>query len=210
MSPRRGHCFIFSAPSGCGKSTIVKRLCELDSRLVTSVSTTTRPQRSYEIDGEHYYFVTDTQFDALIAHDEFLEHAIVFKHRYGTRREIVSNMLEDGFDVLFDIDWQGAQKIKQHEPFVASFFLVPPSLEELERRLSVRRRQDTVTSVDYRMSRAIHELSHYDEFDYVIVNDDLATTCDLICTSIKQIRQGEHLAVPPTDRTIKKLLEIKK
>ena len=176
---------------------------------MTSVSTTTRPKRSYEIDSQHYYFVTDTQFDELIANDEFLEHATVFKHRYGTRREIVTNMLQNGIDVLFDIDWQGAQKIKQHMSHATSFFLIPPSLEELERRLSARS-HDTVTRVDYRMSRAINELSHYDEFDYVIVNDVLATTCDLICTCIKQVRRGERLSVPPFHLAIKKLLESKK
>lgn len=205
MSQPRGHFFIFSAPSGCGKSTIVKTLSELDSQLVTSVSTTTRPKRSYEIEGQHYFFVSDEQFDELVANDEFLEHATVFKHRYGTRREVVSKKLQQGFDVLFDIDWQGARKIKQQETNVVSFFLIPPSLEELKRRLSSRGR-DSNTNVDYRMSQALDELSHFDEFDYAIVNDALAATCDLIHACIEQIRRNERPSVPPIDSVLKDLL----
>lgn len=207
MNPRQGHCFIFSAPSGCGKSTIVKKLCELDSRLRTSVSTTTRPKRAYEIDGQHYSFVSREQFDVLVANDEFLEYATVFKHRYGTRREVVTNMLQNGHDVLFDIDWQGARTIKQRETNVVSFFIVPPTLEELKRRLSTRG-QDSGTSVDYRMSRAIDEIAHFKEFDYVIVNDALDTTIDSIHSCIKQIRRRETVSVPPFESTIRTLLKV--
>ena len=205
MNQRRGHCFIFSAPSGCGKSTIVKTLSELDSQLVTSVSTTTRPQRSYEVEGQHYFFVSDEQFDELVANDQFLEYATVFKHRYGTRREVVTKRLETGLDVLFDIDWQGARKIKQQETNVVSFFLIPPSLEELNRRLTSRS-EESSTSVDYRMSRALDELSHFDEFDYAIVNDVLAATCSLIHACIEQIRRSIRPSVPPIDSILKKLL----
>ena len=178
----------------------------MDSQLVTSVSTTTRPQRADEIEGQHYYFVSETEFDTLVVNDEFLEHATVFKHRYGTRREKVKSMLQNGFDVLFDIDWQGARTIKQQALNVISFFLVPPSLEELERRLSTRG-QDSHTSVEYRMSQAMYELSHYDEFDYVIVNDDLGSTCDLIHTCIKWIRRGERYSVPYVHGLMKKMLK---
>lgn len=207
MNPREGHCFIFSAPSGCGKSTIVKRLCESDSCLRTSVSTTTRPKRAYEIDGQHYCFVSDQQFDELVANDEFLEYATVFKHRYGSRREVVTKMLQKGFDVLFDIDWQGARIIKQQQTNVVSFFIVPPTLEELKRRLSTRG-QDSSTSVDYRMSRAIDELAHFKEFDYVIVNDVLESTIDSILTCIKRIRRRETFSVPPIENTIRTLLKV--
>lgn len=178
----------------------------MDSKLVTSVSTTTRPQRADEIEGQHYYFVSETEFDTLVVNDEFLEHATVFKHRYGTRREKVKSMLQKGFDVLFDIDWQGARTIKQQALNVISFFLVPPSLEELERRLSTRG-QDSHTSVEYRMSQAMYELSHYDEFDYVIVNDDLGSTCDLIHTCIKWIRRGERYSVPSVHGLMEKMLK---
>lgn len=207
MKSRQGHCFIFSAPSGCGKSTIVKKLCELDSGLRTSVSTTTRPKRAYEIDGQHYCFVSDEQFDELVANDEFLEHATVFKHRYGTRREVVTKMLQNGFDVLFDIDWQGARTIKQQETNVVSFFIIPPTLAELKHRLSIRG-QDSSTSVDYRMSRAKDELAHFKEFDYVIVNDVLDTTIDSILSCIKRIRRRETFSVPSIDNTIQTLLKI--
>lgn len=207
MKFRQGHCFVFSAPSGCGKSTIITKLCELDSCLRTSISTTTRPKRAYEIDGEHYCFVSDDQFDELVANDEFLEYATVFKHRYGTRREIVTRMLQNGFDVLFDIDWQGARTIKQQETNVVSFFIIPPTLAELKRRLSTRD-QDSRTSVDYRMSRAKDELAHFKEFDYVIVNDALDTTIDRILTCIKGIRHRETVSVPPFKSTIQTLLNV--
>lgn len=115
-------------------------------------------------------------------------------------------MLEDGFDVLFDIDWQGARTIKQQDFKVVSFFLIPPSLEELERRLR-ERGQDSTTSVEYRMSEAMSELSHYDEFDYVIVNDSLSATCDLIHACIEKIRSGRSHSVPPVQRTLRNLFE---
>ncbi|MCY3541995.1 MAG: guanylate kinase [Gammaproteobacteria bacterium] len=206
MSTRIGHCFIFSAPSGCGKSTIVKKLCDMDSKLVTSVSTTTRPQRTDEIEGQHYYFVSEIEFDTMVVNDEFLEHATVFKHRYGTRREQVKSILQNGFDVLFDIDWQGARTVKQRAANVVSFFLIPPSLEELKRRLSTRG-QDSLTSVEYRMSQATDELTHYDEFDYVIVNDDLGRACDLVHTCINWIRRGERYSVPSIHGLMKKMLK---
>lgn len=157
----------------------------------------------------HYFFVSDAQFDELISKDAFLEYATVFKYRYGTQREAIIKMLEDGFDVLFDIDWQGARTIKQKAPNVVSFFLIPPSLEELERRLRARG-QDSTASVNYRMSVAISELSHYDEFDYVIVNDVLATTCDHIHSCIEQIRRGRSLSIPPFQNTLKKLLDFER
>lgn len=203
-TPREGYCFIFSAPSGCGKSTVVRKLSEQDPRLVTSVSTTTRPKRSQEIDGQHYFFVSDAQFDELISNDAFVEFATVFEYRYGTRRAVITKLLEDGFDVLFDIDWQGARTIKQQDLKVVSFFLIPPSLEELERRLR-ERGQDSTSSVKYRMSEAMSELSHYDEFDYVIVNDSLTATCDLIQSCIAMIRSSRSLSVPPIHRTLRKL-----
>ena len=207
MTSHRGYCFIFSAPSGCGKSTIVKRLCDLDSRLITSVSTTTRPKRAHEIDGQHYFFVSDAQFDELISKDAFLEYATVFKYRYGTQREVISKSFQNGLDVMFDVDWQGARSIKQKETNVFSFFLIPPSLDELRLRL-VERGQDSIANVDYRMSRALSELSHYNEFDYVIVNDVLNTTCDLIRTCIEWIRRGERYSIPPIQHVLKTMLDI--
>ena len=147
------------------------------------------------------------QFDELISNDAFLEYATVFKYRYGTQREVITKTLLNGFDVLFDIDWQGARTIKQQKSNVVSFFLIPPSLEELERRLSARG-QDSAASVDYRMSEAISELSHYDEFDYVIVNDVIATTCDLIHTCIEWIRRGDRYSTPPFQSIMKTLKHI--
>ena len=178
----------------------------MDSKLVSSVSTTTRPKRPDEIDGQHYYFVTDAVFDTLVTNNEFLEYATVFKHRYGTRRQTVNELSAKGFDVLFDIDWQGARTIKQQLVNVVSFFLIPPSLAELKRRLSTRG-QDSRLSVEYRMSQAIDELSHHDEFDYVIVNDDLGRACDLIRTCIDWIRRGDRYAIPSIQGHLEKMLE---
>ncbi len=178
----------------------------MDPRLVTSVSTTTRPKRAYEVEGQHYYFVSDKEFDKLVVNEEFLEYANVYKHRYGTRREGVNRMLQKGFDVLFDIDWQGARTIKQQALNVVSFFLIPPSLEELKRRLSTRG-QDSHRSVEYRMSQAIDELSHYGEFDCVFVNDDLGRVCNLVHTCIERIRRGEQYSAPSFSRTLKDMLK---
>ena len=170
------------------------------------MSTTTRPKRFDEVEGQHYHFVSDTEFDELIVNEKFLEYASVFKHRYGTQREEVTRMLQNGFDVLFDIDWQGARTIKQQALNVVSFFLIPPSLEELKRRLSTRG-QDSHTSIDYRMSQAIDELSHHEEFDYVFVNDDLGRTCELIHACIDCIRRGELYSAPAFPGLLKRMLE---
>ena len=173
---------------------------------MASVSTTTRPKRANEIHGEHYYFVSNTQFDEFVEEGAFLEYATVFQHRYGTSRNDVTKMLQKGFDVLFDIDWQGARSIRQQEMHAVSFFLIPPSIAELQRRLSTRG-QDSTRSVKFRMSHALDELAHYDEFDYVIENDVLNTTCDLIHTCIARIRRGEHFSIPSVQSTLDSLLD---
>ena len=170
----KGTLFIVSAPSGAGKSSLIDALLKrfnLDDKLRLSVSHTTRAPRPGEIDHVSYHFITNEEFEKLIERNAFYEYAHVFDHYYGTSREIVEQWLHEGKDVLLDIDWQGARQIRQQTPDAKGIFIVPPSLEELNRRL-VTRATDAPEVIEKRMSKAISEISHYNEYDYVIVNDD--------------------------------------
>jgi guanylate kinase len=170
---RRGVLFVLSSPSGAGKSTISRKLLEDDPGLTMSVSATTRPMRPGERDGIDYRFVTLPQFKQMVADHEFLEWAHVFDHRYGTPRAAVDRMLAEGKDVLFDIDWQGAQQLYQIAGGdVVRVFILPPSMTELERRLRARA-TDSASVIDRRMARAHSEIAHWDGYDYVLVNDDV-------------------------------------
>lgn len=167
---RRGVLFVLSSPSGAGKSTIARKLLEADPDLAMSVSATTRPMRPGEVDGKDYHFVDLERFRQMTANHEFLEWAHVFGQRYGTPRAPVEAMLKSGRDVLFDIDWQGAQQLVQNAwADIVSVFILPPSLAELERRLHTRS-QDSDEVIRGRMARAAVEMSHYAEYDYCIVN----------------------------------------
>ena len=170
----KGTLFIVSAPSGAGKSSLIDALLKrfnLDDKLRLSVSHTTRDPRPGEIDHVSYHFITNEEFEKLIERNAFYEYAHVFDHYYGTSREIVEQWLNEGKDVLLDIDWQGARQIRQQTPDAKGIFIVPPSLEELNRRL-VTRATDAPEVIEKRMSKALSEISHYNEYDYVIVNDD--------------------------------------
>lgn len=175
-SPARpGLLIIISSPSGAGKSTLCDRLRrEEGERLWMSISTTTRPRRSSEVEGQDYEFVSRERFEGMAAHNEFLEHAEVFGNLYGTPRKPVVERLENGIDVLFDIDWQGAAQIRRNADAsnVLSIFILPPTLSALEERLR-RRAQDDAETVAFRMSRARHEIEHWEEYEYVLINDDL-------------------------------------
>jgi len=173
---RRGLLFVLSSPSGAGKSTISRMLLAGDPGLSMSVSATTRPMRPGEVDGRDYHFVDLAKFREMTANNEFLEWAHVFDNRYGTPRAPVEEMLKAGSDVLFDIDWQGAQQLYQIAGGdVVRVFILPPSIAELERRLRARG-TDSEEVIAGRMSRAADEISHWDGYDYVLVNDD-ARTC---------------------------------
>ena len=170
---RRGLLFVLSSPSGAGKSTIARLLLAADDNLSMSVSVTTRPMRPGEVEGLDYHFVDLDRFREMVADHDFLEWAHVFGHRYGTPRAPVEAILAQGRDVLFDIDWQGAQQLLQQAGGdVVRAFIFPPSLDELERRLRSRG-TDSDAVIDARMARAANEISHWDGYDYVLVNDDV-------------------------------------
>ncbi|MGE3745833.1 MAG: guanylate kinase, partial [Sphingomonadaceae bacterium] len=169
---RRGVLFVLSSPSGAGKSTIARKLLAADPDISMSISATTRPMRPGEKDGVDYHFVSVERFKGMAAAGEFIEWAHVFNHRYGTPRQPVEEMLESGRDVLFDIDWQGAQQLYQQEGDVVRVFILPPSIEELERRLKSRGTDDDTVIRD-RMGRAASEISHWDGYEYVLINDDV-------------------------------------
>ena len=173
MSEQEGHTprlYVVSAPSGGGKTSLVNALLEADEQVRLSVSHTTRAPRPGEKDGVHYHFVSEDEFLAVVENDAFLEHAEVFGHRYGTGKEAVERQLSAGFDVLLDIDWQGARQIRDSYPACRTVFIVPPSIRELRRRLTGRG-QDSEETIEKRMREARSEISHWDEFDFVIVND---------------------------------------
>ncbi len=170
---RRGLLFILSSPSGAGKTTLSRMLLERDPDIRLSVSATTRPPRPGEEDGVHYHFVSDDEFDRMVEEDEFYEWAHVFGYRYGTPKGAIRAGLKEGQDFLFDIDWQGTQQLYQKDQQdVVSVFILPPSLSELRRRLEARA-QDTATVIDARMDRARAEISHWAEYDFVVINDNV-------------------------------------
>lgn len=184
---RRGLLFILSSPSGAGKSTIARMLLAADDGIGMSVSATTRPMRPGEVDGRDYHFVTNDKFDEMVAAGAFLEWAHVFGHRYGTLDREVRNQIKGGRDVLLDIDWQGTQQLKQVDPDIVRVFILPPSMGELERRLSSRG-TDSPEVVASRMSRASAEISHWAEYDYVLINNDAEKCRSLVHTILKAER----------------------
>ena len=179
---RRGLMFVLSSPSGAGKTTLSRMLMEHDNGIVMSVSATTRHPRPGETEETDYFFVDDGRFDQMVSDGEFLEHATVFEHRYGTPAAPVQAALSQGRDVLFDIDWQGAQQLKEAaREDVASVFILPPSLGELERRLRARA-QDPEDVVLRRMAKASNEMSHWAEYDYILVNEKIDESLHAVCT----------------------------
>ncbi|MEJ6402151.1 guanylate kinase [Yoonia sp. 2307UL14-13] len=192
---RRGLLIILSSPSGAGKSTLAGRLREWDASLRFSVSATTRHPREGEVDGQDYYFVDVAGFQRQVADGEMLEHAQVFGNYYGSPKSPVQQAIEAGRDVLFDIDWQGAQQISNSalQEHVLSIFILPPSITELHARL-IKRGKDTPDVIEKRMLKSWDEISHWDGYDYVLINDDLAETEERLKTiiSAERLRRSQQ------------------
>ncbi len=186
---RRGLMLVLSSPSGAGKTTISRKLLERDANLSMSVSVTTRPRRPGEVNGVDYHFIDASEFDRLVGAGALLEHAKVFGNHYGTPRAAVEAALAAGRDVLFDIDWQGTQQLAERaRADLVSVFVLPPSTRELERRLKARA-QDSAVEVARRMAKAADEMSHWAEYDYIIVNHDI----DASTRHVQAILQSERL-----------------
>lgn len=186
---RRGLMFVLSSPSGAGKTTLARELIAKVSGLQMSVSVTTRPMRPGEVDGRDYYFIDKQRFDAMVKGDELLEHAPVFDYFYGTPRAPVEAALAAGNDVLFDIDWQGTQQLREKaSDDLVSVFILPPSAADLEKRLHTRA-QDSDEVIRGRMSRASHEMSHWAEYDYIVINRSIEEAFG----EVKSILKAERL-----------------
>ncbi len=193
----RGTLFIVSAPSGAGKTSLLKRLKEELSGVVISVSHTTRSKRPGEVDGKDYFFVSYEEFETLLSQDAFLEYARVFDNYYGTSRQQVLENLEKGLDVILEIDWQGARQVRVKIPDSRSIFILPPSLKVLEKRLRSRA-QDSEETIARRMRDARNEMSHFHEYDYLVVNDEFEHAlsdlkCILIADRLRMERQQWQL-----------------
>ncbi len=186
---RRGLMLVLSSPSGAGKTTISRALLEREDNLSLSISATTRQPRPGEVDGRDYFFVDEAEFQRMVEAEEFLEHAHVFDHRYATPRGPVEEALSGGRDVLFDVDWQGAQQLRHAaREDLAGVFILPPSHAELERRLHTRA-QDSDEVVRRRMAKAASEMSHWSDYDYIVVNDDVEASV----ASVQAILAAERL-----------------
>jgi guanylate kinase len=169
-----GSLFIVAAPSGAGKTSLVNALVDINEQVKLSVSHTTRPSREGEVDGKDYFFIDQATFSQMRDNGEFLESATVFDNSYGTSSEAVLSQLKQGFDVILEIDWQGAQQVRKNHPEAIGIFIMPPSRDTLEQRLR-NRGQDDEAVIARRMRDAVSEMSHYVEFDYLIINDDFNT-----------------------------------
>ena len=173
MAASTGTLYIVSAPSGAGKTSLVKALLDAQPQVRVSVSHTTRPMRPGEVDGVNYHFVSREEFLERLEHDEFLEHAEVFGNLYGTSQRWLEQTLSEGFDLILEIDWQGAQQVRRLMPQAKSIFILPPTQESLRQRLT-NRGQDSDEVIEKRMREAVSEMTHYVEYDYLVINDDFA------------------------------------
>jgi len=185
---RHGSLFIIAAPSGGGKTSLVNALLKHDPRLVLSISHTTRAARPGEVGGQHYHFVSEAEYQQMVNNGDFMEHARVFDHYYGTNRKSVALQLEQGRDVILEIDWQGARQVRDVFPDCCLIFIIPPSLEILRKRLTSRR-QDSAEVIQRRMRDAQAEISHWAEFDHLVVNDNFDTALEELLAIINDHRE---------------------
>ena len=189
---KEGVLLVISSPSGTGKTTISKKLLEYDKNIHLSVSVTTRKKRKNEIEGIDYYFRSKKDFLNLKSQNSFIENAFVFENYYGTLKSEVLEQLENGIDILIDIDWQGTRQITEAmKGNLIKIFLLPPSIDELKKRLS-KRNSDSIKEINFRMSKALKEIKHFDEYNYVLVNDNL----DITFQKIVKIIEAERLKLP--------------
>ena len=194
---RRGLMLVVSSPSGAGKTSITRRLLELEPKVTLSVSVTTRRQRPSEVDGVHYHFIDEARFAAMVARGELLEHARVYGNHYGTPRGAVETALAAGRDVLFDIDWQGAQQLRASaSDDMVGVFVLPPSIPELERRLTTRA-EDSDATVRYRLAQVANDVTHWAEYEYVLINRDLEQSVGALRAILdaERLRRRRHPAL---------------
>ena len=201
--------FIIAAPSGCGKTSLVEALIKKTKNLCVSVSHTTRSPRPDEVNGINYYFVSINEFEEMIKNNAFVEHATVFDNHYGSSTKLISEKLNKGVDVILEIDWQGARQVKENMPNAISIFILPPSNEALLGRLQ-QRAQDNVETINKRMSDAQNQMQHFNEFDFIVINDDFNTALNdlnlIICSSDKASERF-NLSLSEQSKKYKKLLK---
>jgi len=205
-APGSGALYIIAAPSGAGKTSLVKNLLETTEDIIVSVSHTTRQARPGEEHGKHYYFVSEEEFVAMRDEGAFLEHARVFGHYYGTARRVVDDTLAKGVDVILEIDWQGAQQARKHYPDCCGIFILPPSRQVLLERLTARG-QDDDTIIARRMQDAVSEMSHFHEFDYLIINDTFDEAVKQLQAIIVARRLRLQVQTQRQDRLLQQLLQ---
>jgi guanylate kinase len=201
--------FIIAAPSGCGKTSLVEALIKKTKNLCVSVSHTTRPPRLDEVNGINYYFVSINEFEEMIKNNAFVEHAMVFDNHYGSSSQLIREKLDEGVNVILEIDWQGARQVKENMPNSVSIFILPPSKEALLGRLQQRAQDDEIT-INKRMSDAQNQMRHFNEFDYLVINDDFNSALNdlnLIICRPEKASERFSLSVSEQSKKYKKLLK---
>ena len=205
---RNGELWVIAAPSGAGKTSLVRALLERDPSLKFSISYTTRKPRTSEIHGRDYFFVSEAKFREMESEDAFLEHAQVFDNWYGTGRQHVADLQAAGFTVVLEIDWQGARQVRKRAPTSKSIFILPPSIAELERRLRGRQ-TDTEAVIQRRLKDALSDMTHWDEFTHVIVNDDFDAALDRLGAVISGREHGARTALPAVRAAAEAIVDAK-
>ena len=202
--------FIIAAPSGCGKTSLVEALIKKTKNLCVSVSHTTRPPRPDEVNGINYYFVSINEFDEMIKNNAFVEHATVFDNHYGSSTKLIREKLDQGVDVILEIDWQGARQVKENMPNAISIFILPPSNEALLGRLK-QRAQDNDETINKRMSDAQNQMQHFNEFDYLVINDDFNSALnDLNLIICRPDKASERFSLSLSEQSKKYIKLLKK
>jgi len=202
--------FIIAAPSGCGKTSLVEALIKKTKNLCVSVSHTTRPPRPDEVNGINYYFISINEFEEMIKNNAFVEHATVFDNHYGSSTKLISEKLDEGVDVILEIDWQGARQVKENMPNSVSIFILPPSNEALLGRLK-QRAQDNDETINKRMSDAQNQMQHFNEFDYLVINDDFNSALnDLNLIICRPDKASERFSLSFSEQSKKYIKLLKK